>query len=110
MRIAARRTQRAGRRDLIGAWHRPHSGVSTDRTQIPFGGDRAMVTLGSDSHKRTHTVVAVDGNGRQLGSRTVMATSAGHLEALHWARQWPERRWRTADTCRGDWRVTSWLP
>jgi transposase len=58
-----------------------------------------MVTLGSDSHKRTHTLVAVDSNGRQLGSRTVQATSAGHLEALRWARQWPDRRWALED-CR----------
>ena len=58
-----------------------------------------MVTLGSDSHKRTHTVVAVDGNGRQLGSRTAMATSAGHLELLRWAEQWPERCWALED-CR----------
>lgn len=58
-----------------------------------------MVTLGCDSHKRTHTVVAVDGNGRQLGSRTVPTTSAGNLEALRWARQWPARRWALED-CR----------
>ena len=58
-----------------------------------------MVTLGSDSHKRTHTVVAMDGNGRQLGSRTLAATSAGHLELLRWAQQWPERRWALED-CR----------
>lgn len=58
-----------------------------------------MVTLGSDSHKRTHTLVAVDGNGRQLGTRTVPATSTGHLGALHWAGQWPERRWALED-CR----------
>ena len=44
-----------------------------------------MVILGVDAHKATHTVVAVDGNGRQVGVRTVAATSAGHLEALHWA-------------------------
>ena len=47
-----------------------------------------MVTLGCDSHKQTHTLVAVDGNGRQLGSRTVAATSEGHLEAVGWARRW----------------------
>lgn len=58
-----------------------------------------MVTLGSDSHKRTHTVVAVDLNGRQLASRTVLATSPGHLEVLRWASQWPERRWALED-CR----------
>lgn len=58
-----------------------------------------MVTLGSDSHKRTHTVVAVDEHGRQLGVRTVTATSAGHIEVLGWARQWPERRW-AMENCR----------
>ncbi|MBO0682750.1 MAG: IS110 family transposase [Candidatus Dormibacteraeota bacterium] len=58
-----------------------------------------MVTLGSDSHKSTHTVVAVDANGRQLGSRTVRAISAGHLEALRWAERWPQRRWALED-CR----------
>ena len=58
-----------------------------------------MVTLGGDSHKRTHTLVAVDGNGRQLASRTVAATGLGHLEALRWARRWPQRRWALED-CR----------
>ena len=58
-----------------------------------------MVTFGGDSHKRTHTLVAVDGNGRQLGERTVAATSSGHMEALGWAHQWPERRW-ALENCR----------
>jgi transposase len=52
-----------------------------------------MVTLGGDCHKQTHTLVAVDDNGQQLGVRTVSAVQAGHLEVLAWARQWPERRW-----------------
>jgi len=34
-----------------------------------------------DSHKRTHTVVAVDQVGRRLGERTVKATSDGHRMA-----------------------------
>jgi hypothetical protein len=38
-----------------------------------------MVVLGVDAHERTHTVVAADGNGRQLAHATVAATSAGHL-------------------------------
>ena len=58
-----------------------------------------MVTLGSDSHKRTHTVVAVDENGRPLDVRTVAATAAGHIEVLGWAKQWPERRW-ALENCR----------
>jgi transposase len=58
---------------------------------------RDMVTLGVDAHKRTHTIVAVDEAGRELGQRTVVATTAGHLEALAWAEQWPERCWALED-------------
>jgi len=59
-----------------------------------------MVTIGADLHKRTHTVVAVDDNGRRLAERTVSATPAGHLELLTWARErFPERRWALED-CR----------
>lgn len=58
-----------------------------------------MVTFGGDSHKRSHTLVAVDENGRQVGERTVAATSSGHMEALGWARQWPQRRW-ALENCR----------
>ena len=32
-----------------------------------------MVTLGGDCHKRTHTLVAVDDNGQQLGAKVVRA-------------------------------------
>ena len=58
-----------------------------------------MVTLGGDSHKQTHTLVAVDDNGRQLAQKTSPATKTGHLEVLQWARRWPERRWALED-CR----------
>lgn len=58
-----------------------------------------MVTLGTDSHKQSHTVVAVDENGRQLGELRVRARPTGHMEALDWARQWPERRW-AMENCR----------
>jgi transposase len=58
-----------------------------------------MVTLGGDCHKRTHTLVAVDDNGQQVGAKTVSAVPAGHLEALDWARHWPERRW-ALENCR----------
>lgn len=58
-----------------------------------------MVTFGGDGHKRTHTLVAVDENGRQVGERTVAATPTGHMEAMGWARQWPERRW-ALENCR----------
>jgi len=59
-----------------------------------------MVTIGADLHKRSHTVVAVDDNGRRLAEKSVGATSAGHLELLAWARErFPERRWALED-CR----------
>jgi transposase len=58
-----------------------------------------MVVIGLDAHKRTHTVVAVDGTGRKLAERTVATTPAGHLEVLRWARRWRERTWALED-CR----------
>jgi transposase len=58
-----------------------------------------MVIIGVDSHKRTHTFVAVDELGRKLAERTLPATTDGHLEALEWAERWPERRWALED-CR----------
>lgn len=58
-----------------------------------------MVVIGGDSHKRTHTFVAVDTVGRRLGDKTVPATTEGHLAALEWAAQWPQRRWALED-CR----------
>lgn len=58
-----------------------------------------MVTLGTDSHKQSHTLVAVDENGRQLAELRVAATPAGHVQALVWAKQWPERGW-AMENCR----------
>lgn len=49
-----------------------------------------MVMIGTDSHKRTHTVVALDDVGRRLGEKTVAATSDGHLVLVQWAAQWDE--------------------
>lgn len=60
-----------------------------------------MVVLGIDAHKRTHTVVAVDEAGRQLGVKVTQSTSsAAHLELVAWAGQFgPVRRWAVED-CR----------
>jgi transposase len=60
-----------------------------------------MITLGIDAHKRTHTVVAVDVVGRQLGSKTTRATTSDdHLELVRWADRFgPERQWAVED-CR----------
>lgn len=58
-----------------------------------------MVTFGTDAHKRSHTIVAADEAGAEVGSITVAATPDGHLKALKWAAQWTERRWAIED-CR----------
>ncbi len=58
-----------------------------------------MVVIAGDSHKRTHTFVAVDEVGRRLAEKTVPATSEGHLDAIVWAERWQERTWAIED-CR----------
>ena len=60
-----------------------------------------MVTFGIDPHKRTHTVAAVDGLGRQLGQMTVTkTTSEANLALLRWAERFgPDRQWAVED-CR----------
>jgi transposase len=58
-----------------------------------------MVIIGADTHKRSHTAVAIDATGRRLGERTAPATPAGHLELLRWAERFAERSWALED-CR----------
>jgi transposase len=71
--------------------------VRTPKTRLKEAA--TVVTIGVDSHKRTHTLVAVDDVGKKLAERTLAATSEGHLDALAWAERWPERRWAIED-CR----------
>lgn len=59
-----------------------------------------MVIIGIDAHKRTHTVVVVDEQGRQLAERTTGTTSVDHLELVAWAgKHGSERLWAVED-CR----------
>ena len=60
-----------------------------------------MVTLGVDAHKRTHTIVAVDGQGRQLAVITIGTNTKDHLGLLKWAEQFgsDELLWAVED-CR----------
>lgn len=68
--------------------------------RVASRGDVSMVVLGVDPHKQTHTVVAVDEAGRQLGELTVVTRPEGNLRCLGWARQFGEdRRWAVED-CR----------
>ncbi|WP_185993485.1 transposase [Rhodococcus sp. KBS0724] len=46
-----------------------------------------MIILGVDAHKRAHTIVAVDPNGRQLAPKTITTTTKEHLGLLNWAEQ-----------------------
>lgn len=60
-----------------------------------------MIMLGIDAHKRTHTVVAVDHHGRQLGTKTTNATTtADHLAIIRWADQFGEERCWAVEDCR----------
>ena len=103
MRFAARRTRRTGRRGLIGVWPPasteacpPTGPCNTLRIE---GSGTMMVVLGTDAHKKTHTIVACDQAGAELGSVTVRATSEGHLQVVKWAARWEQRRWAIED-CR----------
>jgi transposase len=58
-----------------------------------------LIVIGADSHKRTHTVVALDAVGRRLGEKTVPTTSEGHLTLVAWSAQWPQVRFALED-CR----------
>jgi len=58
-----------------------------------------MIVIGVDSHKRSHTVVAVDETGRKLAEKTVGTTSASHLELVRWTARFAERTWALED-CR----------
>ncbi len=60
-----------------------------------------MVVVGADVHKRTHTFVAVDDVGRQLGQLTVDASTPGHGKAVRWARsQFPDGVVWAIEDCR----------
>jgi transposase len=61
-----------------------------------------MIMFGVDAHKRSHTVVAVDDLGRQVGCITVGTTTAAHLGLWKWAQEVAgdaDRRWAVED-CR----------
>lgn len=59
-----------------------------------------MMVIGIDAHKRSHTAVAVDDNGRQRAAKTVGTTTQDHLRLLQWAASLDgERLWAIED-CR----------
>lgn len=84
---------------MIGAWLPPGLRPALRPSVNNDVEDSWMVIIGIDAHKKSHTAVAVDEVGRKLGTKTVKATSEGHLKLLAWAAQWPERTF-AAEDCR----------
>ena len=68
-----------------------------------------MIVIGADTHKRNHTLVALDGQtGAVKGQIEIKANDAGALDALRFAADVDEDRvWRsrTAGMCRHVWRA-----
>jgi transposase len=60
-----------------------------------------MIVIGTDTHKRTHALAAVDeGTGRVRGHREIAADEDGHLAALKWARGLDDERVWAIEDCR----------
>jgi transposase len=59
-----------------------------------------MVTIGIDAHKRSHTAVACDRQGRELARRTLGTSSCDHLELVAWARSLDRERSFAVEDCR----------
>jgi len=60
-----------------------------------------MIVIGTDTHKFTHALAAVDeGTGRVRGSREIDADDAGHLAAVKWARSLDDERVWAIEDCR----------
>jgi len=61
-----------------------------------------MIVIGTDTHKRTHALSAVDeGTGRVRGHREITADEDGHLVAVKWARGLDAERVWAIEDCRG---------
>jgi transposase len=60
-----------------------------------------MIVIGVDTHKRTHTLVALDAaTGVVRGQRTIAAREAGTLEALRFGSELDEERVWAIEDCR----------
>src|SRR6185312_4155524 len=53
----------------------------------------AMVMIGVDPHKASHTAVAIGAAEEPLGQLRVRASAVQAGRLLAWARAWPERTW-----------------
>jgi transposase len=60
-----------------------------------------MIVIGADTHKRNHTLVAVDGQtGALAGQRAIVASDAGSLDALRFAAGLDQERVWAIEDCR----------
>jgi transposase len=59
-----------------------------------------MVIIGIDAHKRSHTLVVCDAQGRKLAERTTGTSSRDHLGLLRWAARYGSERLWAVEDCR----------
>jgi transposase len=59
-----------------------------------------MVTIGIDAHKRSHTLVVCDAQGRQLAQAGFGTTSSHHLQLVAWAAGHGSQRLWAVEDCR----------
>ena len=59
-----------------------------------------MMVIGIDAHKRTHTAVIVDENGRQLSTKTVGTTTQDHVQLVKWAAGFNDEALWAIEDCR----------
>jgi hypothetical protein len=53
----------------------------------------AVVMIGIDPHKASHTAVAINAAEQALGALRVRASAVQAERLLGWAQAWPERAW-----------------
>jgi transposase len=64
-------------------------------------GTVCMIVIGTDTHKRSHALAAVDGGtGAVVAEREIAAVDSGHLQALRWARELDSDRVWAIEDCR----------
>src|SRR5919106_6941488 len=62
---------------------------------------RAMIVLGADTHKRSHTIAAIaTGTGELLGEQTIAVGRRGCGALLQWARSLDDERVWALEDCR----------
>ena len=89
----------------MGAWHPAPSDVCPPEIRFiggqPYEGTVHMIVIGTDTHKRSHALAAVDeATGKVRGKRQIKANEDGHLAAVRWARSLDEERVWAIEDCR----------